>query len=258
MPEPRACFDLRIGGWRLRPGLWPTVATTLLLPVLAGLGLWQLDRAEQKQRLQTEYDRRQSEPPRRLYSVREDAEALRYRPVQVRGRYEPAYQILLDNRVHQGQAGYHVLTPLRIEGGSVRVLVNRGWVAIGPDRRQLPRLETPAEAVEITGVVTIPHAKGFRLGGARPPGDGWQPVWMYLDLGEYAKTVPFPVQPGVILLDPESHAGGYVRRWGRLDTGIQTHQGYALTWFSLAVALLAIYILVNVRRSKHAGTGNPP
>ena len=61
MPEPRACFDLRIGGWRLRPGLWPTVATALLLPVLAGLGLWQLDRAEQKQRLQSEYDRRQSE-----------------------------------------------------------------------------------------------------------------------------------------------------------------------------------------------------
>jgi surfeit locus 1 family protein len=191
--------------------------------------------------------------------VLEDAETLRYRPVQVRGRYEPAYQILLDNRVHQGQAGYHVLTPLRIEGGSVRVLVNRGWVAVGPDRRQLPQLETPAETVEISGVATVPHGKEFRLGGASPAGPGWQPVWLYLDLREYAKQVPFPVQPGVILLDPQSHAGGFVRHWGRLDAGIQTHQGYALTWFSLAVALLAIYILVNVRRSPHAGTtGNQP
>lgn len=252
--SPRYLIDLRFGRARLRAGLVPTLATLLLFPALIGMGLWQLDRADQKQRLQAEYDRRQSEAPKRLLPVIEEPETLRYRPVTARGRYEPAHQFLLDNRVRQGRVGYYVLTPLRIEGGDVRVLVNRGWVALGADRKQLPDVAPPEHDVEITGVATIPLDKGFRLGGARPAGPGWQPVWQYLDLAEYARSVPYPIQPAVVLLDPGSPAGGLVRQWGRLDAGIQTHLGYALTWFSLAVALLAIYILVNVRRSDDAGS----
>jgi surfeit locus 1 family protein len=250
----RYLIDVQLGRVRFRAGLVPTLATILLLPALIGLGLWQLDRADQKRQLQAEYDRRQAETPKRLRSVLEEAAALRYRPVRVRGRYEPDYQFLLDNRVHQGRAGYHVLTPLRIEDGDVRVLVNRGWVALGADRARLPRIDTPAGEVEIIGVATVPLGKGFRLGGVKPAGPGWQPLWRYLDLEEYARSVPFPTQPAVILLDPASPAGGFVRQWGRLDAGIQTHLGYALTWFSLAVALVAIYILVNVRRSDDAGS----
>lgn len=250
----RALIDASFGRLRFQARLAPTLAAALLLPALIGMGLWQLDRADQKRALQAEYDRRQSEPPTLLRSVLEEPEALLYRPIRVRGRYEPAYQFLLDNRVHQGRAGYYVLTPLRIEDGAVRVLVNRGWVAGGPDRRQLPKIETPETEVEITGVATVPHGKEFRLGGAKPTGPGWQSLWQYLDLREYARSVPFPVQPAVLLLDPENPSGGFVRQWGRLDAGIQTHLGYALTWFSLAVALVAIYILVNVRRNDDAGS----
>jgi surfeit locus 1 family protein len=242
----------RSGRLQFNAGFWPTVATALLIPVLAGLGLWQLDRAASKLRVQAEYDRRQESPPTRLRSRLEAPETLRYRRVAVRGRYQPEYQILLDNRVHRGQAGYHVLTPLRIEDGNVRVLVNRGWVALGPDRAQLPRIETPETVVEVEGVATVPQTGGFRLGGARPAGAGWQPVWQYLDSAEYARHAPFPVQPVVILLDPVSPAGGFVRHWVRLDAGISTHHGYAFTWFALAVALAAIYILVNTRTRDNA------
>jgi surfeit locus 1 family protein len=250
-----ALVDWRLGRWRLRAGLWPTLATLLLLPVLAGLGVWQLERAAYKQQLQAEYDRRQDEPPLPLHATLESPEALRFRRVRVRGRYEPQYQLLLDNRVHLGQVGYHVLTPLRIENGTWRVLVNRGWVALGRDREQLPRLETPAGLVEITGIAAVPQPGGFHLGGARPPGAGWQPVWQYLDLAEYAQAVPFALQPVVVLLDPESPAGGLVRQWARPDTGVSTHRGYAFQWISLAVALAAIYILVNTRRIDDDSTG---
>jgi len=254
--SPRPLFRLDLGPVAFSAGLVPTLATIALLPALIGMGFWQLDRADQKRSLQAEYDRRQTEPPMRLRSVIENDSVLQYRPVRVRGRYEPEYQFLLDNRVHQGRAGYHVLTPLRIENGSVRVLVNRGWVVAAPDRRQLPKIAAPSGEVEIIGVATVPHGREFRLGPARPPGKEWQGLWQYLDIGVYARSVPFPVQPAVILLDPESPAGGFVRQWGRLDAGIQTHLGYAFTWFSLAVALVAIYILLNVRRNDDAGSRN--
>ncbi len=250
MTAARAFISLRLGRLQLRAGLWPTLATLALLPALVGLGLWQLDRAEQKLRLQAEYDRRQQEPAVRLLSVLENPEALRFRRVMARGRYEPEHQILIDNRVHRGQVGYHVLTPLRLEDGAVRVLVNRGWVALGQDRSVLPDIEVAKGIVEVAGLAVLPQTKGFRLGGAKPPGEGWQPVWQYLDLDVFQASVTYPVQPIVILLDPDS-AGGFVRHWARLDAGITTHQGYAFQWFSLAVALAAIYILLNTRKTDH-------
>jgi len=254
MTQTRPFVRLRVGRLQLHAGLWPTLATLALLPLMIGLGMWQLDRAGQKQRLQAEYDRRQLEPAMQLLSVLEPPEALRFRRVAARGRYEPEHQILIDNRVHQGQAGYHVLTPLRLGDGSVRVLVNRGWVPLGQDRAVLPVFETPRESVEVTGLAVVPQTRGFHLGGAKPPGDGWQPVWQYLDLDVFRNSVAFPLQPVVILLDPDSASGGFVRHWARLDAGIATHQGYAFQWFMLAVTLAGIYILLNTRKTDHAET----
>jgi len=252
MTRTRPFVRLRAGRLLLRAGLWPTLATLALLPLMIGLGLWQLDRAAQKQRLQAEYDRRQQEPAVQLVSALEHAEDLRFRRVIARGRYEPEHQVFIDNRVHRGRAGYHVLTPLRMGGGSVRVLVNRGWVPLGQDRAVLPVFETPEAMVEVTGLAVVPQTKGFHLGGAKPSGDGWQPVWQYLDLDVFQDSVAFPLQPVVILLDPDSANGGFVRQWARLDAGIATHQGYAFQWFMLAVTLAAIYILLNTRKINHA------
>ncbi len=45
------------------------------------------------------------------------------------GSFEPRYGVLIDNRIRHGVAGYHVVMPLAIGGGSRYVLVNRGWIA---------------------------------------------------------------------------------------------------------------------------------
>ena len=254
MSGTRPFIRLRVGRLQLRAGFWPTLATLVLLPLMVMLGMWQLDRAGQKLQLQAEYDSRQQQPAVRLMSVLENPGPLRFHRVIARGRYEPEHQILIDNRVHQGKAGYHVLTPLRLEDGAVRVLVNRGWVPLGRDRAVLPVIETPQGTIEVTGLATVPQTQGFHLGGAKPAGEGWQPVWQYLDLEVYRSSVAFPVQPIVLLLDPGSPHGGFIRQWARLDAGIATHQGYAFQWFSLAAALAGIYILLNTRKTDHAET----
>lgn len=239
---------LRVGALCLRAGLWPTLATLALLPVLVGLGVWQLERAEQKFALQQSYDRRATEPPLRMYSIMQDAATFRYRRVLVRGHYEPEHQILHDNRVHQGQAGYHVLTPFEIENGTVRVLVNRGWLPTGRDRRQLPEASAPAGEIEISGVAILPPEPGMRLGAAAPSGPGLPVLWQNIDLAAIAARLQQPFQPVILLLDPDVTQGGYVRAWPRLDTGVTTSQSYAFQWFTMAIALAAIYILVNTRR----------
>lgn len=238
---------------RFRPRWLPTLAVVALLPLFIAAGVWQLDRAGQKQRLQAEYDARANAAPLALTGEPRAAEDLRFYKVIARGVYEPDYQILIDNRVHRGQAGYYVITPLRIADSATRVLVNRGWVPLGGDRATLPETPAPVGVQEAVGIATVPSEHPFTLGSVEDPRGVWPKLWQHLDLERYRQRVPFTLQPVVILLDPAAN-GGFVRQWARLDAGIATHRGYAFQWFSLAIALLAVYFFVNVRNvSAHKG-----
>ena len=86
------------------------------------------------------------------------------------------------------------------------------------------------------------------LAKPEPLDRGWQLVWQNMDMARYQAAVPFPVQPVVVLLDPESPAGGFTREWSRLNAGIAVHRGYAFQWFMLAVGLVVIYFFMSLRR----------
>ncbi len=224
------------------------MATLLLLPALISLGQWQARKAEQKHALQETYDQREKGLSLQVGAHPLDPVAVRYSRVIVRGRYEPAYQILLDNQVHEGMAGYHVLTPLHIEGGNMYVLVNRGWVPIGRDRSVLPETDVPQGVVEVSGYAAVPSGKFFELEKPEDLQSGWQKVWQNLDLKRYADAAPFPLQPVVIRLDPASTAGGYVREWPRPDARIEVHRGYALQWYGMAAVLTVFYLVTSIRK----------
>lgn len=236
---------------RFRPALIPSAVFAVLVPLFLYLGYWQLQRAEEKRQLQTEYDTRANGPAVQVERQVQGVEELRFYRVVARGHYETDRQILIDNRVHQGRVGYHVITPLRLENSEVRLLVNRGWIPIGEDRDHLPVVETPAGLQQVSGVATVPAEKYFTLAQPEP---GWQRVWQNMEMTRYAAAVPFPVQPVVVLLDPDSPAGGFTRDWSRLDAGISVHQGYAFQWFMLAAALASIYLFMSLRRG---GAGTP-
>lgn len=221
----------------------------VLLPLFLYLGYWQLQRAEEKRALQAEYDARAAGPAVKVEPRLQRPEALQFYRVVAQGYYETDRQVLLDNRVHWGQAGYDVITPLRLQDSDVRLLVNRGWIPLGEDRRQLPVIDTPKSLQQITGVATVPSEKYFMLAKPAPLDHGWRPVWQQMDMERYATAVPFPVQPVVVLLDPQSPAGGFTRDWPRLDAGIAVHQGYAFQWFMLAGTLIAIYLFMSLRGS---------
>lgn len=226
----------------------PTLAALILLAAFVALGMWQLGRADEKRALQAEYDRRAHQPAIALDGQLRRGEDLRFYRVVAEGVYEPERQILLDNRVHAGSVGYYVVTPLRLRDSDTRVLVNRGWVPLGRDRSALPMVPPPPGTQRVMGIATIPLERKFSLGDGAV-GAGWQTVWPYLDMARYREATAQPLQPVVILLDPHSD-GGYVRQWARLDAGIATHQGYAFQWFALALALVALYLFINIRRKR--------
>jgi len=234
---------------RFQPRLWPTLATALLVPLFIAAGQWQWNKASRKANLQQQLDARGAEPAIQMPTTRIDAQSLLYRKVVARGLYEPQKQILIDNRMHQGQAGYHVITPLRLNGNDVRVLVNRGWVPAFADHRQVPQIATPTGSIEVSGTAIVPGTRFFTLGadstGAKSE---WQSVWQNLDLARYGESVSFPIQPVVIQLDPENTAGGFVREWNRPDDRLQTNLNYAIQWWSFAATTVVLWLVINFRK----------
>lgn len=217
----------------------------VLLPTFISLGLWQWRKAEVKTTMQVELDTRSSGFPVAMPSAPADEESLRYRRVILRGTYDAPRQVLIDNRLHQERAGYHVITPLRLEGSSMHVLVNRGWLPAAADHRILPEATVPAGTIEVTGVAIVPGQRFFNL--APQPASGWDPVWQNLDLGRYRQVVTYPLQPVVIQLDPDA-PGGYLRDWPRPDERAERHRSYALQWFGFAAASIGIWAYFLLRR----------
>ncbi len=239
---------MRIGSYAFTPGLWPTLATLILLPFLTGLGLWQLERAGWKQALIDTHAARTREPAVGLSALLPVTPAGEYRHVTVEGRYDLGHQLLLDNRLHRGRAGYHVLTPLRPADGSTTVLVNRGWVPTGPSRSVLPPLEGPDARVRLSALVKLPPQETFRLGEEEERHAGWPQVVQSIDMAELEERLGYALLPVVLWLDPED-AHGFERDWKPVH-GISPdkHRAYAMQWFTLAVVLILIYLGVNMRR----------
>jgi len=139
---------MRLGSYEFSPGLWPSIATLVLLPGMIWLGIWQLERAAWKQGLVDAHDASSQLAPVSLEWMLDAGEVSEYRPVAASGHYDLEQQLLLDNRTYLGHAGYHVLTPLRLKDHAA-VLVNRGWVPLGQSRAELPELPGPAGRVSV-------------------------------------------------------------------------------------------------------------
>lgn len=231
---------------RLAILVWGGLLVIALVAACIALGLWQWNKYSVKTTLQAELDQRSRDAliamPRRIAS----ADFLRYRHVELSGEFEAARQILIDNRVDPAteRAGYHVVTPLRIAGSELRVLVNRGWVPAAADHRVLPEVAPPAGQVTLTGIAVVPPTKFFTLA---PAAVGWQPVWQNLDLARYAAAAPWPLQPVVVELDPAA-PHGYARNWPRPDERADKHLSYALQWFGFAASSIGIWLYFLLRR----------
>lgn len=239
-----------------RPHLLPMAAAGVLVVLFVSLGVWQLHRAQEKQAYLAEMAAREHEAPVPLPVGLHDPEDWRYRRVLAEGRYDPSMQFLLDNQVLDGRVGYRVLTPLRIEGRPEAVLVDRGWVPAAADRRELPEVGVNDGWRRILGTVYVPYGRGFRLGPVTDESVVWPRRIQYLDFEALERMLPYPLAPYVIRLDPAQPAG-FTRRWPTAPFSPDRHLGYAVQWFALAAAVLAIGLAYGLRRGRREVAHGP-
>lgn len=230
--------------YSFRPRLVPTLAAVALVALTVSLGRWQVNRAEEKSTRQALLESRQAELPLRLTGSVASAEPLLYRRVIAAGEWLPQGQVFVDNQIHAGRAGFHVITPLRIAPDAV-ALVNRGWIARGPEYPAPPQVEVPRGAAEVTGLVSLPPARFLELSAEGITGD----VFQNLSVERYREARRLPALPFVILADTPAPGLQPVREAARI-MGAEKHREYALTWFSLAATAAVLWVFMNLERRR--------
>ena len=135
---------------------------TALAVACSFLSVWQFRRAAESRAISARFAAAAAEPALDAAPT-ELTEELRFRRLAVTGRYLPEPQFLLDNRVHDGVAGYEVLTAFRLADGRT-LLVNRGWVEANPDRNVLPDVQIDADERALLGQVDRLPRAGLKLG----------------------------------------------------------------------------------------------
>ena len=198
----------------------PTILVALAVAAMIGLGVWQLQRADEKERLLAEYQANAAMPALDLDPLLDrapdDPPPLAFRRVLVTCRAVNMAPELRGGRSRAGEGGYAYFLPCRpgTSGLSGRLMVNMGWSRLPDDGRRL----------------TLEGLIAGRLGAARPEA----PVVLT------SATAPAPLAPSA----PPS-----------LAEVPNNHLFYAFQWFFFAAAAAVIYALALRQRLSRTGRG---
>jgi len=254
---------MRVANYQFSPKLWSVLLYLTLVLCMLALGNWQMNRAALKVSFQESVElARQSSATPIVQLSDWNAEASVYRRVVMTGDYDVDRQFLWDNRTLDGVAGFEVILPMRMPSGEW-ILLNRGWIAPGPSRSELPNVHLPANAatqsVTVEGLLSQP-SKGFSSGDAVMTGGGWPRILQYFDYAAISRFLEGPVLPVVVQVQSLGVNGRdtevYAQRpewlranWEPAASGPMKHYSYAFQWFAMAFALTIIFIVVNTRKS---------
>jgi surfeit locus 1 family protein len=239
---------MRIANHNFAPTLFAVAITVAAVAGFVRLAFWQLGRAAEKETLQAQYAAGQQSVVE-LTSANA-ATLTQYQRVRARGHYDSAHQILLDSMPSaMGQPGYRIVTPFELEQGGW-VLVDRGWHRPGATRSDLPDVKVAEDARSVAGQLSVLPRPGVRLAADTGGGGNWPRVLNYPEHASVERALDRKVLPGLVLLDADQ-PDGYERVWqARIDMGSDRHLSYAVQWFGFAIAAVALFVVLGIRRGQ--------
>lgn len=215
----------------------------------ARLGIWQLDRAAQKIAIERAWQERAQLAPLPMAALPRDAAdlaALLHRRVVVEGRWLSRHTLYLDNRVHDGAAGFVVVTPLLLAPGDA-VLVQRGWAPRDRiDRTRVPATNLPSGEVRLEARIAPWPSHRLELAGID---QGL--IRQNLDPAQLAIEVGVPLRPlSLLQLADAGEHDALVREWPAPVQDVWKNQGYAVQWFALSALIAGLALWFRVIRPR--------
>lgn len=246
-------------------GLWSSLIAVIMCSILLGLGTWQVIRLHQKNTL-IDHMTAQINQPERDLRLRPPADnaawnALDYRRVVLQGDWFDLQQFKLIPRTYEGQSGYHLLVPFRLQNGQM-ILVNRGWA---PDKSDMGPQSQNGTAV-IAGIIrTAPTEKPFGMMDNNPA----KSQWAWPDIKAMANVIGVHELAPVILYaeragetpDKNVNDADEFPIGGQAQLAVRNeHRNYALTWYLMGLSFLVIWLAAAKSKAKPvvAATDAPP
>jgi surfeit locus 1 family protein len=225
--------------------LFTTILVFAGTAVCIRLGIWQLDRLEQRRAFNAQVESMRVAKSLDLNSeIPAGIDLMEWRKVTVTGEYDFENQVALRNRIHGDQYGYDLITPLRFGGGAV--LVDRGWIPADGNvsSGDWRRYDEPGP-VTVTGQLRLGQEKPAFGGAPDPeimPGQPRLDFWNNFNVIRISAQMPYPVLNVFIQPDAgELDESPPIPSQPVLELTEGPHLGYAFQWFSFAAILFIGY-----------------
>jgi cytochrome oxidase assembly protein ShyY1 len=240
------------------------VFSLLVFSLLIKLGLWQLERAEEKdlrlQQMQVYQNQAalKLDDVARLMSQNNQGagdnklkdDLLNDLPVGLSGVFSDQV-FLLDNQVHKGRAGYQVIRLFHDEPSAMKVLVNLGWIPGNTDRAIIPVVEQINGNKQFSGKLRVIEPP-FVLADEDLLKEHWPQRIQAIYIDKIARFLDINLPPFVVYVD-NNESPGYIKEWVPIVMPPEKHRGYAFQWFSLAVAWVVLIVVAAIKSSDKSG-----
>jgi surfeit locus 1 family protein len=232
----------------------PTLFVLLGMAGMVSLGIWQIDRLQQRRAFNALVMERFAAEPYDLATqgLPDNLDELEYRRIQANGSFDYDNQMLLTNQPGpNGEPGAQLITPLvfangdgatdgATDGAANAVLVARGWV---PNELQgeenWPQFVDPPDA-PVIGMIQASQP----LEEGAPVAEGFQREWWRVDVARMQEQLPYTLIPAFLLqlAEPGRTLDTFPSRFVNFSLDEGDHLSYSVQWFSFALILGFGYI----------------
>ena len=227
---------------KFNPGKRITIFFVFFAFLFFSLGLWQIERGQTKTNLLDDFEKKILEKPSYI-----NQKSQKWDRVYVEGKWDSSKQILIDNVIRRGIAGYKVLTPLRMKETDQLILVDRGWIKQNTFRDQLPDIKLIQIDEVVSGILEIPEL-GLVLSDDLVSKE-WPKISQTKNLGVIKNEYDENIFPMILLADPTlKNSLEYIKITPTNMTPIK-HYGYSAQWFLMFIVLCFMYVWYGYKRN---------
>ena len=227
---------------KFNPGKRITIFFVFFAFLFFSLGLWQIERGQAKTNLLDDFEKKILEKPSYI-----NQKSQKWDRVYVEGKWDSSKQILIDNVITRGIAGYKVLTPLRMKETDQLILVDRGWIKQNTFRDQLPDIKLIQIDEVVSGILEIPEL-GLVLSDDLVSKE-WPKISQTKNLGVIKNEYDENIFPMILLADPTlKNSLEYIKITPTNMTPIK-HYGYSAQWFLMFLVLCFMYVWYGYKRN---------
>ena len=220
---------------KFKPGARITIFFVFFAILFFSLGVWQIERGQSKAGILNEFNDNLKKTPSNL-----DVSSKKWDRVFVKGTWVNSKQILIDNIINRGIAGYKVITPLNIEGSDKTILVDRGWIKQNKYREVLPDISIEEKSETVSGILELPEL-GLVLSNDLVTLE-WPKISQSKNFEILAEQFDMNLFPMILLADPINQKSLEYIKITPTNMTPTKHYGYSAQWFLMFLVLCAMYI----------------